>query len=76
MVLPVQILNLTMCEEINGLYDDNGNKVNTDLLPKPQLCLSCKSNEVEDWEENLLCQMNRYDQRGSNEFICGAYKVK
>lgn len=64
-----------MNEEINGFYDDNGNKINPDLLPKPQLCLSCKSNEVEDWEENILCQMNRYDQRDSKEFKCFAYET-
>jgi hypothetical protein len=65
----------TMGKEINGFYDDNGNKVNPDLLPKPQLCLSCKSNVAEDWEENLLCQMNRYDQRNDKEFKCFAYKA-
>lgn len=64
-----------MSKEIKGFYDDNGNKVNPDLLPKPQLCLSCKSNVSEDWEEDLLCQMNRYDQRNDKEFKCFAYKA-
>ncbi|NVO12287.1 MAG: hypothetical protein HXX16_20185 [Bacteroidales bacterium] len=64
-----------MNEEINGFYDDDGNKINLDLLPKPQLCLSCKSNVVEDWEEDILCQMNRYDQRNDKEFKCFAYEA-
>jgi hypothetical protein len=62
-------------EEINGFFDDDGNKDNPNLLPKPQLCLSCKSNEDEGWEENLLCQMNRWDQRNSLDFKCCSYQL-
>ena len=29
-------------ENINGFYDDNGNKINTFLVKKPGLCLLCK----------------------------------
>lgn len=61
-------------EEIYGFYDDDGNKINPNLLPKPHLCFSCKSNDDDDWEENLLCQMNRWDQRNSKNFKCGAYE--
>ncbi len=64
-----------MDNEINGFYDDDGSKINPNLLPKPQLCLSCQSNGAEDWDENLLCQMTRYDQRNEKEFKCFAYKV-
>ena len=65
-----------MNNEINGLYDDNGNKINPDLLPVPGLCLTCKSYYLEDWEENILCNLNRYDQRNEKKFICGAYEKK
>jgi hypothetical protein len=65
-----------MDEEINGIYDDNGNKINADLLPIPGLCITCKSYDVEDWEENLLCNMNRFDQRNEKDFKCGAYEKK
>ncbi len=30
--------------------------------------------EITDSEENLLCMMNRYDQRSERNFICGAYE--
>ncbi len=63
-------------EEINGFYDDDGNTINPNLLSKPQLCLLCKGNKDDDWEENLLCQMNRWDQRNSLDFKCGAYETQ
>ena len=28
----------------------------------------------EDWEENLLCNLNRNDQRDSDNFECGSYE--
>lgn len=60
-------------EEINGLYDDNGNKINPDLLVrKPGLCLLCKKDEVGDKIENMLCVLNRFDQQGKDDFECGA----
>jgi len=65
-----------MDEEINGLYDDNGNKINPDLIPVPSLCIICKSYEETDWEENMLCNLNRFDQRNSKDFKCGAYEKK
>ncbi|MCD6112520.1 MAG: hypothetical protein J7J86_04535 [Bacteroidales bacterium] len=63
-----------MQEEINGFYDDNGNKINPLSVPVPGLCLLCKSYQVEDWEENLFCLMTRYDQKDDDEFICHAFK--
>jgi len=29
-------------EELNGYFDDDGNQLNPDLIPKPGLCLTCK----------------------------------
>lgn len=63
-----------MNEAINGFYDDNGNKLNPDLYPKPTLCLSCRKDE--DKSEEMLCILNRIDQRSSKEFLCGAYDNK
>lgn len=60
-------------EEINGFYDDNGNKVDPDTVPIPSLCIICKSHQIDDWEENLLCLMNRFDQKDDNDFKCGAF---
>ena len=53
-------------------YDDDGTEVNPDLFPKPQLCLSCKKND--DPNEELLCNLNRLDQRDEEEFKCFAYE--
>ena len=57
---------------MNGYFDDDGNELNPDLIPKPNLCLSCKKNE--DPNEEILCNLNRLDQRDENEFKCFAYK--
>ncbi|MBM4175398.1 MAG: hypothetical protein FJ213_04395 [Ignavibacteria bacterium] len=59
-------------DKIFGYFDDSGNELNPDLIPKPQLCLSCKKND-EQGEEEILCNLTRLDQRNSDEFICHAY---
>ena len=56
---------------MNGIYDDDGKKINPDLYPLPSLCLSCKKKD--DPHEKLLCDLNRMDQLGTDDFICGAY---
>jgi hypothetical protein len=53
-------------------YDDDGNELNPDLIPKPQLCLSCRKNN--DPGEEVLCNLNRLDQQGEPEFKCFAYE--
>ncbi|MCK5170460.1 MAG: hypothetical protein KAQ75_11330 [Bacteroidales bacterium] len=57
---------------MNGYFDDDGNELNPDLIPKPNLCLSCKKNE--DPNEEILCNLNRLDQRNESEFKCFAYE--
>ena len=57
---------------MNGYFDDDGNELNPDLIPKPDLCLSCKKNE--DPNEEILCNLNRLDQRNESEFRCFAYE--
>jgi len=61
-------------EEINGFYDDDGNKIDPDSVPVPNLCVICKSHQEDDWEENMLCLMNRFDQRDDTDFKCGAFR--
>jgi hypothetical protein len=61
-------------EEINGLYNDNGEKIDPQSVPIPNLCIICKQHQSEDWEENLLCLMNRHDQMKNDNFICAAFK--
>ena len=49
--------------------------LNPDLIPKPSLCITCKKDELSG-KENILCDLNRMDQQGNDEFICGAYEPK
>ena len=56
-------------------YNDDGTEVNSDLIPKPSLCISCKKDGLPGNEE-ILCNLNRMDQLGEDEFICGAYEPR
>jgi hypothetical protein len=62
-------------DENSGYYDDDGNKLNPDLIPKPALCLLCANDE--NPHELMMCNLNRLDQdEEDGEFKCGAYKPK
>jgi len=63
-----------MNDEIDGFYDDDGTKIDPNLIPKPGLCISCIHDD--DPSEEMLCTMNRMDQTNESEFKCGAYKPK
>ena len=53
-------------------FDDDGTEVNPNLLPKPPLCIRCIKDS--DPNEELLCNLNRLDQRNEAEFKCYAYE--
>jgi hypothetical protein len=62
-------------DEYSGYFDDDGNKLNPDLIAKPGLCLLCANDE--NPHEKVLCTLNRLDQADEDgEFICGAYQPK
>ena len=61
-------------EEINGYFDDDGNPLNPDLIQRPGLCLVCSKND--DPDEEILCNLNRLDQRNDKDFICYAFEKK
>ena len=61
-------------EDYGGYCDDNGDELNPDLFPKPNLCLSCTKDA--DPNELILCNLTRLDQRDDSEFICYAYAQK
>ena len=64
---------LTMNQsQIHGFFDDEGYEINTELIKKPSLCITCTNNDNPN--EELLCNMNRYNQRNDKEFKCFAYK--
>ena len=54
-------------------FDDDGTEINPDLIPKPDLCISCKNDGLYGKEE-ILCNLTRADQQGEDEFICEAYE--
>ena len=54
-------------------FDDDGNELNPDLIPKPHLCVGCQHDDVADETENVLCNLTRLDQSGEAEFICHAF---
>jgi hypothetical protein len=58
------------------IFDDNRNPINSHSIPKPELCVVCKFNDVEDEEENILCLLNRFDQRNEIDFKCAAFEPK
>lgn len=57
-----------------GFFDDDGFEINTDLIKKPSLCLLC--NNDDNPEEEILCNMTRYDQKEEEEFKCFAFCKK
>ena len=60
--------------QISGFFDDDGYEINTDLINKPSLCITCLLDDNRN--EEILCNMTRYDQRDEKEFICFAYKKR
>ena len=60
--------------KIAGFFDDDGYEINMDLVNKPSLCLTCKNDENPD--EEILCNLNRHDQKDESDFICFAYIKK
>ena len=60
--------------KIAGFFDDDGYEINTDLIKKPSLCLTCVNDDNPN--EEMLCNMTRYDQKDDKEFKCFAYKKK
>ena len=59
-------------DELNGYFDDDGNQLDPYLNPKPGLCLIF--NKDIDPNEEILCNLNRLDQRNQDKFICYAFE--
>lgn len=57
-----------------GFFDDDGTPVDPESVPIPDLCVICKMYQVNEPEENLLCLMNRFDQRNDGGYKCGMFK--
>ena len=63
-----------MAEKKGRYFDDEGNELNPNLVAKPSLCLSCAKDD--DPTQEILCNLNRLDQAGEEEFQCDAYEPK
>jgi hypothetical protein len=61
-------------KKISGLFDDDGYEINTDLIKKPTLCITCLNDDNPN--EEILCNLTRYDQKDNKDFICFAYKKR
>jgi hypothetical protein len=60
--------------KIAGFFDDDGYEINTDLIKKPSLCITCINDDNPN--EEIFCNMTRYDQKDDKEFKCFAYKAR
>jgi hypothetical protein len=67
---------MNMENEINGFFDDDGNKTDPFAVPKSDLCIVCKLNDLNDSEEDMFCAMNRWDQKDKDDFKCGMFERK
>ncbi len=54
-----------------GYYDDDGNELDPTTIPMPGICLMCEMKD--DPNEEILCNLNRLDQRNDRDFKCGAF---
>jgi hypothetical protein len=60
---------------ISGFFNDDGTEINPDLVPKPGLCLTCRKDNAGGKEE-ILCILNRNDQKGDKNFACDAHEPR
>ncbi len=57
-----------------GFFDDNGEKLDPNLIVKPSLCTTCEKDDYPDQE--IFCNLNRLDQKDEKDFECYAYESK
>ena len=54
------------------IYNDEGMEIDPYEIIKPNLCVICKKDS--DSDEELLCNLIRFDQRLEEDFICYAFE--
>ena len=60
--------------KIAGIFTDEGYEINPDLIKKPSLCVTCSKDYMPGPEDDILCNLNRFDQQDSDNFICHEYE--
>jgi hypothetical protein len=58
---------------IAGIFHDDGYEIRKETIKMQPLCLTCIKNNSDDWEDDILCNMNRADQADEKEFKCYDY---
>jgi hypothetical protein len=62
--------------ELIGIFDDDGNRYETDSIPTPPLCTLCRENDNSHPFEQILCTLARLEhmlEGGEGEFLCHAF---
>lgn len=59
---------------INGIFDDDGYEIRRDTIKMQPLCLTCINNNSDDWEDDVMCNLNRAGRTNGEEFKCYSYK--
>lgn len=70
---PIGLNDYSSIFEGGGFFDDDGNRIDPANIPIPAICMICKSYITDDPEDNILCTLNRSDQRYDSTFECGQY---
>jgi hypothetical protein len=60
--------------KIAGIFDDEGYEINPDKIKTPSLCILCVKHYESGIEDNSLCNLTRFSQNNSDNFICHAYE--
>ena len=60
--------------KIAGIFSDDGYEINPELIKKPSLCLICLKNYEPGLEDDILCNLNRSDQKNNNKFKCYSFE--
>jgi hypothetical protein len=53
-------------------FDDDGTEIHPDLIPTPDLCVTCARNGDPEYE--MLCSLTRIAEPGEEVFLCFAYQ--
>lgn len=60
----------------SGFFYDDGTRIDESKVPMPNKCLGCRKNQSDDWEDDILCKLNRADQVDDlDNFKCGAFEA-
>jgi hypothetical protein len=60
--------------KIAGIFDDNGFEIKRETIKMQPLCLTCIKNNSDNWDNDVLCNLNRLGQSSSEVFECGEYQ--